>query len=181
MSLGIHRIVLYPPVLALKTCGVGFFFSFPLRCFVESADGVLHAVPQLTWASGSFETFSKDSSARNNTHMHGACVPLECRRRRFEGPATSPSHLRLLSKGTHLRTQEGKLMPPVPAPWSSLRQTCSPHYRRTAVSGSARLTHRPNRLYHLQGRQMPQAAATRRYSTNNNCQCLLSTRVRNRI
>ena len=133
---------------------------------------------QLTWASGSFETFSKDSPARNNTHTHGACVPLECRRRRFEGPVTSPPHLRLPSKGTQLRTPEGKQTLLVPAPWSSLRQTCSPHYRRTAVS--TRLTRRRNQHYHLQDRQMPQASATQRYSTNNSYQYLLSTRVRNR-
>lgn len=151
--------------------------------FRQSSDRVVRAA-QSIWASGSSETFSRDSSARNKTPMHGACVPLECRR--FEGSATLPPRLRLPRNGIQLRTQEGTKMPPVPALWSSLRPTCSPHYRITALSGSVSRAHRTHNQHRsrcrLQDRQMPRAAARQLYSTNSNFRrsCLLSIRARNR-
>lgn len=66
-----------------------FFFSCS-PC--QSTDGVVRTA-QSTWASGSSETFSKDSSARNSTPMPGAYVPEACRR--CAGLAISPPRLRL--------------------------------------------------------------------------------------
>ena len=109
-------------------------FPFPLALSVELLTA-LGMYPQLIWASGSSETFSKGSSVRNNMPMLGACVLVVCRRR--EGSATFRRRLRLPRNDNQLTMQNEMQMPLVPAPWSSLRLTYFPHYRRTAWWDSA--------------------------------------------
>ena len=104
---------------------------------------------------------------RNNTPTPGACVPAECRR--CEGSATSQPRLRL-PHSIRLMTRKRMEMPLVdPAPWSSLRLTCSPHCRRTVLGSVSRARLSRQRSHrHLQVRQLPQAAVRQPYSYSSN-------------
>ncbi len=99
--------------------------------------------------------------------MLGACVPAECRR--CGRSVISPLRLRLPRNRTQLMTQKGMQMPPIPALWSSLRLTCSPHCTRTALLGSVsrtHLSHKHRSHRQIQDRQLPQAAMSQRHKTD---------------